>query len=399
MSTPQPIPLLDLRRPLAQTPGLRQSLIDAFERVLDGGQYILGDEVAAFERAAAAYCQLPYAVGTSSGTDALLLALMGLDIGPGDDVLCPTFTFFATAGSIARLGARPVFVDCCPGCYNMLPREAATRRTPNVRAVMPVHLFGQLADMAALMPWAKAHGLAVVEDAAQALGASSPAGVAGSIGTAGCFSFFPSKNLGALGDAGLVTTHDPQLADRLTVLRVHGGRPKYVHATLGGNFRIDALQAAMLQVKLLHLDAASAARAAHAARYDALFAASGLADTQPCLCEAEASGAPAVLGLPVRRPGRHIYNQYILRIGAGRRDAVRAGLAAAGIGTEIYYPRPLHLQPCFAHLGYRPGDFPHAEAAAQQTLALPIFAELQPDEIERIARTVVLLCGGQPPNC
>lgn len=391
------IPLLDLRRPLQEAPALHRALTAAFARVLDSGVYILGPEVEAFERDVAAYCQVPHAVGTSSGTDALLLALMALDVGPGDDVLCPAYTFFATAGSIQRLGARPVFVDCCPGCYNMCPQGAAKARTPNTKAVLPVHLFGQTAAMAELLAMAEVHGLAVVEDAAQALGAAGDVGRAGSMGRAGCFSFFPSKNLGALGDAGLVTTHDAQLAARLRVLRVHGGAPKYYHSMIGGNFRLDALQAALLRAKLPYLDVSTQARAEHAALYTALFEASGRAATLPCTCAAGArrpsAGAHACpIGLPVAQQPRHTYNQYIVRIGNGRRDHVRAALAAQGIATEIYYPVPMHLQPCFAHLGHRVGDFPQAEQAAHETLALPIFAQLRADEIARVAGQVIALC-------
>lgn len=389
------IPLLDLKRPMHVTPGLRDDLVAAMERVLDSGMYILGTEVEAFEAAAAAYCRVGHAIGVSSGTDALLLSLMALGIGAGDDVLCPTYTFFATAGTVARVGARPVFVDCCPGCFNMLPQAASERMTPNTQAMMPVHLFGQLAAMPQLQALAQRFGLAVIEDAAQALGAQSSAGRAGALGHVGCFSFFPSKNLGALGDAGMVTTQDSQLAARLRVLRVHGSQPKYFHSMVGGNFRLDALQAAVLRTKLPHLDAASAARAQHAAQYHELFTAAGMAVHHGCICQGETVASPraaAPLSLPTQNPGRHIYNQYIVRIGGGRRDAVRTALAAGGIGAEVYYPVPMHLQPCFAHLGYRPGDFPNAEAAAQDTLALPIFPELRSDEVARIAACVLQAC-------
>lgn len=391
------IPLLDLKRPLGQTPGLAHALTQAFARVLHSGQYIMGPEVAAFEAEAAAYCGVPHAIGTSSGTDALLLALMAHDIGPGDDVLCPTYTFFATAGTIRRTGARPIFVDICPGCYNMHPEACAQAITPNTRAIMPVHLFGQTAHMTLLQAFAKRHALIVIEDAAQAMGAETKDKErAGSMGDAGCFSFFPSKNLGALGDAGLVTTHDAALAERMRVLRVHGGAPKYYHSMIGGNFRIDALQAALLRVKLPYLDAATEARATHAAQYQALFEASGLAQAQTCICDQTttqaASPEQTPLGLPNNPRGRHIYNQYTVRVRHGARDRVRATLGAQGIGTEIYYPVPMHLQPCFASAGGRAGDMPHAEAAAQQSMALPIFPELSTDDIERVAYAVIKAC-------
>jgi dTDP-4-amino-4,6-dideoxygalactose transaminase len=381
---------------LAQTPNLSQALIDTFSRVMHSGQYILGAEVAAFEAEAAAYCGAAHAVGTSSGTDALLLALMAHDIGPGDDVLCPTYTFFATAGTIARTGARPVFVDICPGCYNMHPDACSQALTPNTRAIIAVHLFGQTAHMTLLRAFAKSQKLVVIEDAAQAIGAHSGSERAGSMGDAGCFSFFPSKNLGALGDAGMVTTQHATLAERMRILRVHGGAPKYYHSSIGGNFRIDALQAALLRVKLPYLDAASEQRAKHAALYQSMFEASGLAAAQACVCAgqlpAQSDFNEPPLGLPNVPQGRHIYNQYTLRVRRGRRDSLRAALHKLGIGTEIYYPVPMHLQPCFAALGYQQGDLPHAEAAAEQSLALPIFPELHPKEICRVAEAVIAQC-------
>lgn len=396
-----PIPLLDLKRPLLQSPGLAQGLTDAFARVLQSGYFILGPEVSALEAEAAAYCGAAHAVGTSSGTDALLLALMAHNIGPGDDVLCPTYTFFATAGTIARTGARPVFVDCCPGCYNVHPEALGDAITPNTRAIMPVHLFGQTAEMTRIGALARAHNLIVIEDAAQAIGAEHEQARAGSMGHAGCFSFFPSKNLGALGDAGLVVTGDADLAERLRMLRVHGSKPKYYHHVVGGNFRLDALQAAFLRVKLPYLDAATEARARHAARYQMHFEASGLGEAGVCVCDAalpttQAGAADAQqaspLGLPNVPRGRHIYNQYTLRVRHGRRDQVRSALAAQGIATEIYYPVPMHLQPCFAGLGGQVGEHTHAEAAAAESLALPIFAELTASEVDRVAQSVVAQC-------
>lgn len=386
-----PIALLDLKR---SSTALEPALTEAFTRVLRSGHYILGPEVEAFEQEAAAAIGVPYAVGVSSGTDALLLALMALNVGVGDDVLCPTYTFFATAGTVWRTGARPVFVDSCPGCYNMLPAQLSERRTTTTRAVVPVHLFGQTAAMESIMAFATQHALPVIEDAAQALGAAFCGRQAGTLGTVGCFSFFPSKNLGAFGDAGLLTTADATLAEKLRILRVHGSKPKYVHHLVGANFRLDALQAALLRVKLPHLDAATAARQRNAALYTQLFTASGQGAMQTCICHGNGAatadvGDNAPLGLPVTVQSRHIFNQYIVRVRHGRRAAVQAALTAARIGHEIYYPVPMHLQPCFKTLGHSCGDFPHAEAAADETLALPIFPELTAAEIEQVAQTVL----------
>jgi dTDP-4-amino-4,6-dideoxygalactose transaminase len=383
----QPVPLLDLKRPLTD---LAPELTAAFERVLHSGHYILGPEVDAFETEAASYCGARHALGVSSGTDALLLALMAVGVGAGDEVVCPTYTFFATAGTVWRLGARPVLVDCCPACFNSPPEALVAALTDRTRAVIPVHLFGQTTPMAQLLEATASRGVAVIEDAAQALGAEDRGKRSGSMGTVGCFSFFPSKNLGAFGDAGLVTCQDEALAETLRVLRVHGGKPKYYHSVVGGNFRIDALQAALLRVKLPRLDGYHARRQRNAALYTELFRASGLTADETCICGgAEASAVDAPLGLPVSRGDRHIYNQYTLRIRHGRRDAVRARLVDRKIGTEIYYPVPMHLQPCFASLGHSPGSMPHAEAAAAETLALPIFPELTPSEIEYVAREVI----------
>src|ERR1700733_3165271 len=386
VTKPQPaaamqVPLLDLKqqyRPLAA------DIQAAIAAVCEGQHFILGAEVSKLEAALAAYSQCRYGIGVSSGTDALLLALMALGFGPGDAVITSTFSFFATAGTIARAGARPLFCDIDPATFNLsaaavaqLLAEQCERRGEvlvhrasgaRVRALMPVHLYGQLADMQPLRAGARRYGLKVIEDAAQAIGAADAAGRrAGSLGDVGCLSFFPSKNLGAFGAAGMGAPADGALAERLAVLRVHGGKPKYYHALIGGNFRIDELQAAVLNVKLPHLDAWSAARQRNAAFYDAAFARARL--------------APAAL------PGaRHIYNQYALR--AERRDELRAHLGAAGVGTEIYYPVPLHLQQCFAYLGCRAGDFPHAEAAAQQTLALPIYPELSETQLQYVVDTI-----------
>lgn len=374
MTLPRRVPLLDLRR---ITPVLEKGLEDAFRRVLQSGHYILGPEVDAFEQECAAYVGSKHAIAMSSGTDALLAALMALGVGRDDEVICPTFTFFATGGVISRLGARPVFVDSELGSFNVDPARLEAAITKRTKAVLPVHLFGQCADMGPIGELAGRHGIPVVEDAAQALGADLGGRAAGTLGQMGCFSFFPSKNLGALGDAGLVTTNDPDLAERLRVLRVHGGKPKYHHAVVGGNFRMDELQAALLRAKLPYLDAASAKRRENAAYYT-----SALAKKQ---IGSNADDAPVVLPrvLPARR---HVFNQFVIRIpGDGERERVRRHLAERGVGTEIYYPMPLHLQPCFQDLGHRAGDFPVAERLAAETLALPIFPELTSEELLHVA--------------
>lgn len=356
-----PVPLLDLQ---AQYAPLRDDLLAVMTRVCDSQRFILGDEVEQLERELAAYLQVPHAIGVSSGTDALLMALMALGVGPGDEVVTPTFSFFATAGSVARLGARPVLVDIDPATFNVDADAVAAAITPRTRAIIPVHLFGQAADMTGVMRVARGAGVPVIEDAAQAIGTRDGTQTVGSIGEIGCFSFFPSKNLGAFGDGGLVTTVDDGLAHRLRLLRNHGMEPKYYHAFIGGNFRLDALQAAILRVKLPHLPAWSEGRRRNAARYRTLFAQAGLS---------------ATVQLPVERPdGYHIYNQFVVRV--RERDALRAHLTAAGIGTEIYYPVPFHRQECFAYLGHREGDFPHAERAAAEVLALPIYPELSADQ-------------------
>jgi dTDP-4-amino-4,6-dideoxygalactose transaminase len=363
------IPLLDLK---GQYRPLRDELLGAIARVCDSQRFIGGPEVDAFEREMAALVGASHAVGLSSGTDALLAALMALDIGPGDEVIVPTFSFFATAGCVSRVGATPTFVDVDAATCNIDPAQTAAAITPRTRAIIPVHLYGQCADMDSILASAARAGIAVIEDAAQAIGATYQGRQAGSMGTVGCFSFFPSKNLGAFGDAGLLTTSDERLAHEVRLLRNHGAEPKYHHKRIGGNFRLDALQAAVLRVKLPHLAAWSEARRRNAARYDHLFTKCAAADR---------------IVLPARAPDcGHIFNQYTIRIPS--RDAVRAKLDAAGIGTEIYYPVPFHLQECFAPLGYRRGEFPVAEKIATETLALPIYAELTESQQEQVVAAI-----------
>jgi dTDP-4-amino-4,6-dideoxygalactose transaminase len=397
------VPLLDLRR---SPPGLDDELARAFARVLESGHYILGPEVDAFEAECAAYVGARHAIAVSSGTDALLVALMALGVGAGDEVVCPTYSFFATAGVIFRLGARPVFVDSHPACFNLDPAKLDAAITERTRAIVPVHLFGQCADMTAVCSIAARHGIPVVEDAAQAIGAEhSSSGDtphperrrAGTFGAFGCFSFFPSKNLGAFGDAGLVTTDDPSHAEAVRVLRSHGGKPKYHHAVVGGNFRIDALQAALLRVKLPRLDAATERRQANASHYTRELLKRGIARVGPCGPGCDGRCANATAGTDAAAPvvlppfcgGRHVVNQYVIVLpGETERDRVRSVLAQRGVGTEVYYPLPLHLQPCFSHLGYGPGDFPIAERLATESLALPIFPELTHDELDYVVASL-----------
>jgi len=364
------VPLLDLQ---AQYQPLRGELLAAIERVCDSQRFILGPEVDQLEAELVRELETQHAVTVSSGTDALLAVLMALGLGSGDEVITTTYSFFATAGCISRVGATPVFVDVLPETFNIDPDGVRAALTPRTRAVIAVHLYGLCADMDPLLDISRAAGIPLVEDAAQAIGARYGDRQAGTMGKAGCFSFFPSKNLGAFGDAGLVTTGDDELGREVALLRNHGAEPKYMHKRIGGNFRLDALQAAVLRVKLPHLPAWTSGRRRNAARYEELF-----------------SGSPGrdLVVRPVEPPGfHHIYNQYVIRV--PDRDRVRTELAGRGIGTEVYYPVPFHLQECFAGLGYRRGAFPHSERSADTSLALPIYAELTEAQQSAVVGEVV----------
>ena len=351
------VPLLDLQ---AQYAPLREEILAAVVRVCDGQRFIMGPEIEAFEGEMARMLGVRHAIAVSSGTDSLLLALMALDIKAGDEVVTSTYSFFATAGSVARLGAKPVLVDIDETTFNLDPEQLSAAITPKTKAILPVHLFGLGADMDPILDIAARAYLPVIEDAAQAIGASYKSRLLGGLGAAGCFSFFPSKNLGAFGDAGLLTTNDDGLAKQARLLRNHGMEPRYYHHIVGANFRMDALQAAVLRVKAPHLAEWTARRRANATRYRMLFRDAGLLDR---------------VTLPSEPPDRwHIFNQFVIR--TADRDGLKAHLDESGIGTEIYYPVPFHLQPCFANLGHRRGDFPRAERAAAESLALPIYGEL-----------------------
>jgi len=364
------IPFLDLE---TENGPLRQQILAAIGRVVDSNRFIMGPEVAAFEEEIAAQLGVPHAIAVSSGTDALLVALMALGIGSGDEVITTAFSFFATAGCIARTGARPVFVDIDPETFNIDPREVEAAIGERTRAVLPVHLFGQPCDMGALRAICDPRGIPMIEDAAQAIGASLDGDPVGALGALGCFSFFPSKNLGCFGDGGLVTTSDVALARKVRILRDHGSEPKYFHALVGGNFRLDAIQAAVLRVKTPHLEGWIDARRRNAAYYDERFARAAL--------------PRAVLAPPPLRHAGHVYNQYVIR--SARRDELQNRLAELGIGTAIYYPRPLHLQECFEYLGQGSGTLPEAERACTEVLALPIFPALGPERLARVADAVL----------
>jgi dTDP-4-amino-4,6-dideoxygalactose transaminase len=363
------VPLLDLQ---AQYRPLRTEILAAIERVCDSQRFIMGPEITALEGEMAGMLGVRHAIAVSSGTDALLLALMALEIRPGDEVITPTYSFFATAGAVARLGARPVLVDIDEATFNIDVAQAVAAITPRTRAIIPVHLFGLSADMDPLIDAASRAKIPIVEDAAQAIGATYKSRRLGSLGAFGCFSFFPSKNLGAFGDAGLLTAMDDGLAKRARLLRTHGMEPRYYHHLVGANFRMDALQAAILRVKAPHLEKWTDGRRANAERYRALFRDAGLLDrvTLP----------------PEPADRRHIYNQFVIR--TADRDGLRAHLDERGIGTEIYYPVPFHLQPCFADLGCGPGDFPKAERAAADSLALPIYSELTVAQQEAVVGAI-----------
>ena len=365
------VPLLDLQ---GQYQGLREDLLAAITRVMDSQRFVLGEEGRALEAGIARYSGTEFAIGCASGSDALLLALMALDVKPGDEVITSPFSFFATGSAITRLGGRPVFVDIDPLTYNIDPNAVAHAITSRTKAIMPVHLYGQCADMDTLNKIAARRGIPLVEDAAQAIGAETAGRRAGSLGVIGCFSFYPTKNLGGAGDGGIMTTNDPEIAARLRTLRVHGGAIEYSHSEVGINSRLDELQAAVLRVKLAHLDRWSNQRRQNAQRYDEL-----LTEQQPQFD----------LTTPyVREEARHIFHQYVLRV-PEHRDALVKHLAENGVGSGIYYPIPLHLQECFAFLGYEEGDCPEAERAARETVALPIYPELTEAQQQYVVAAVV----------
>lgn len=368
---PASVPFIDVSRQYA---AIEQDVQAALARVCASGRFVLGPDCSELEQSLARYCRVKHAIACASGSDALLLALMASDIGPGDEVILPSYTFFATASAVARLGARPVFADIQPDTYNIKPAAVQRLVCDKTKAILPVHLYGQCADMQALVDLGMDHDLTVIEDAAQAIGAEHAGQRAGGIGDIGCFSFYPTKNLGGCGDGGLLTTNRDHLAEKLRLLRVHGMEPRYYHRVLGINSRLDSLQAAVLNIKLPHLDDWTSARQRHAARYAKLFTEAGL---------------DRVLTLPpTAAHRRHVWNQYVVRVPDGRRDDLRRHLTERKIGSEIYYPVPLHLQPCFAYLGHHPGDLPETERAATETLALPIFPELTAAEQDCVVREI-----------
>jgi dTDP-4-amino-4,6-dideoxygalactose transaminase len=370
MSQQTAIPLCDLQ---AQFRKLEPALQEAVMRVLRSGQVILGPEVSELEREIARYCGAGYGIGCSSGSDALLLALHALNIGPGDEVILPPFTFFASVGAVCRTGAKPVFADIEPHSYNLDPTQIESKITPRTRAIMVVHLFGQCAEMEPIWRLAERHDLPIIEDAAQAIGADYEGKRTGTLGGIACFSFYPSKNLGTYGDAGMCVTNDPEWAAKMACLRQHGMEPRYYHKYLGWNARIDAVQAALLRVKLPHLDEWTAQRQTAARRYDALL---------------EENHLDHALERPlVQSNRRHVFNQYVVRVGRGQRDGLLRHLKADRIGCEIYYPVPLHLQECLKGLGYREGDFPVSEKAAQEVLALPMFPDISIEQQRRVVQS------------
>jgi dTDP-4-amino-4,6-dideoxygalactose transaminase len=375
---PIAVPALDLK---AQYRTIRDEIERAIRDVIESQYFILGPEVSGLEAEVAGYCGVERAIGCASGSDALLLPLMAMGVGPGDEVVTTPYTFFATGGAIWRTGAKPVFVDIEPETYNIDPARIEDAVTDRTRVIIPVHLYGQTADMDPINEVAERHGLTVLEDAAQAIGASYHGRRTGRLGHVSAFSFYPSKNLGGFGDAGMMTTDDPVLADKVARLRVHGMEPKYHHHEVGFNSRLDALQAAVLRVKLRHLDDWTEARRQVASRYRTLF---------------DGEGLDGNVVLPSERPGHfHVYNQYVIRVPAEARDPLRAHLSARRIGTEIYYPIPLHLQVCFAALGHRDGDFPHSEAAARETIALPMYPELSEAAQAHVVSTIARFLKGE----
>src|SRR5216684_3808986 len=369
------VPLLDLK---TQYTAIKVEVDRAIAEVLESQHFILGPKVDQCEKAIAQYSRCSHAIGVSSGSDALLACLMAENIGAGDEVITTPYTFFATAGAIARLGATPVFVDIDPATYNLDTSHVASKVTSKTRVIIPVHLYGQIANMDAVMRIADQRGLVVIEDAAQAIGAEYKGRRAGSIGHYGCFSFFPSKNLGAIGDAGMIVTNDAERAEKLRVLRGHGAKPKYYHRVVGGNFRLDAIHAAVVSAKLPHLDAWTAARQRNAKRYDQLFR------------EAELP-----IGLPAVATNRHIFNQYVIR--SSSRDQLQAFLKKKGVGSEVYYPVPMHLQDCFAYLGIKAGAFPESERAAKESLAIPVYPELKDSQARYVVESIGEFVGPAAP--
>ncbi len=371
------VPLLALDRQYA---ALREQIREAINRVCDSGRFVLGPDVAELEAELARMLDVPHVISCASGSDALLLALMALDVGPGDEVIVPSYTFFATASAVTRLGATPIFADIDPVTYLVDPRDIEKKISSRTRAIVPVHLFGRTADMDAIAPIAAKSGLPIVEDAAQSILSTWHGRCSGSLGDVGCFSFYPTKNLGGAGDGGFLTTTRDDVAKQLRLLRVHGMEPRYYHEVIGINSRLDSIQAAVLRVKLPHLDSWTTARQVNAARYREIFA------------DHDLSGRVAVPGDEPR--GRHVWNQFVIRVLDDSRDALRAHLAKHGVGTEIYYPVPLHLQKCFTHLGWSRGDLPETERAAEQTLALPIFPELESAEQQTVVARIAEFFSG-----
>lgn len=362
------VPLLDLK---AQYQALREPMLKAIDETLASGAWVLGPAVQDLEKKLAAYVGSRAGIGVASGTDALLLSIRAAGVGPGDEVICPPFTFFATAGAIVNAGGRPVFVDIETDSFNIDPRKLEAAITPRTKALIPVHLFGQSADMDPILDICKSRGIAVIEDAAQSIGSTYKGREVGSMGTTACFSFYPTKNLGGAGDGGLITTNDPEMEAKLRLLRVHGAQPKYYHKVVGWNSRLDSVQAAILLVKLPRLAGWAEARAAHAEVYDKAF-----------------QKIDGIVPPPHTVDGRHVYNQYTIRVTRGDRNGLQTHLKDKGVGTEIYYPYPLHVLPCFANLGYQEGAFPVSERAAKESLSLPIFPEMNPEQQSYVIESI-----------